>query len=114
MDGEFRYDQVATKLEEVFNKEVALDRDGPLKFVNDTFYENMKNGVSVSRLKIYISHLLGEVNIKEEYGYELAALKRASKNIGSIITTNYDRFLEQFFEFSPLIGNDILLSNPYG
>ncbi|MNJ29420.1 hypothetical protein D3C77_239870 [compost metagenome] len=114
VDGEFRYGRVATKLEEVFNKEIARDRDGPLKFVNDTFYENMKNGVSVSRLKIYISHLLGEVNIKEEYGSELAALKRASKNIGSIITTNYDRFLEQFFEFSPLIGNDILLSNPYG
>lgn len=114
VDGEFRYDQVATKLEEVFNKEIARDRDGPLKFVNDTFYENMKNGVSVSRLKIYISHLLGEVNVKEAYADELAALKRASKNIGSIITTNYDRFLEQYFEFSPLIGNDILLSNPYG
>lgn len=114
VDGEFRYDQVATRLEDVFNKEIALDRNGPLKFVNDTFYENMKNGVSVSRLKIYISHLLGEVNIKEEYADELAALKRASKNIGSIITTNYDRFLEEFFEFSPLIGNDILLSNPYG
>lgn len=114
VDGEFRYDRVATKLEEVFNKEVALDRDGQLKFVNDAFYENMKNGVSVSRLKIYISHLLGETSIKEEYSDELAALKRASKNIGSIITTNYDRFLEEFFEFSPLIGNDILLSNPYG
>ena len=114
VDGEFRYDRIATKLEEIFNKEIAHDRDGPLKFVNDTFYENMKGGVSISRLKIYISHLLGEVNIKEEYGSELAALKRASKNIGSIITTNYDRFLEQFFEFSPLIGNDILLSNPYG
>ncbi|HDT4817852.1 TPA: SIR2 family protein, partial [Klebsiella aerogenes] len=36
------------------------------------------------------------------------------KNIGSIITTNYDTLIEQFFEFEPLIGNSILLSNPYG
>ncbi|WP_405124410.1 SIR2 family protein [Pseudomonas alloputida] len=114
VDGEFRYDKVATKLEEVFNREVGQDRDGPLKFVNDIFYENMKSGVNVSRLKIYISHLLCDTTIKDGYADELAALKRASKNIGSIITTNYDRFLEGFFEFSPLIGNDILLSNPYG
>ncbi|HCY4751473.1 TPA: SIR2 family protein, partial [Staphylococcus aureus] len=45
---------------------------------------------------------------------ELAVLKKARKNIGSIITTNYDCFLEEIFEFNPLIGNDILLSNPYG
>lgn len=56
VDGEFRYDRVATKLEEVFNKEIARDRDGPLKFVNDTFYESMQNGVSISRLK-YTFHI---------------------------------------------------------
>lgn len=40
--------------------------------------------------------------------------KILEKNIGSIITTNYDGLIESIFEFSPLIGNDILLSNPYG
>ncbi|HFO2892784.1 TPA: SIR2 family protein, partial [Escherichia coli] len=34
--------------------------------------------------------------------------------IGSIITTNYDQLVENIFEFNPLIGNSILLSNPYG
>lgn len=112
--GEFKYDLIATKLEEKFNKEVASNRDGPLRFVNDIFYENMENGINISRMKIYLSHLLSEVNIKDEFKDELSSFKRASKNIGSIITTNYDTFLEDFFEFSPLIGNDILLSNPYG
>ncbi|WP_323862793.1 SIR2 family protein [Xenorhabdus szentirmaii] len=36
------------------------------------------------------------------------------KSISSIITTNYDTLIEQFFEFEPLIVNSILLSNPYG
>lgn len=114
VDGEFKYDRIATTLEDAFNREVAANRTGPLDFVNTIFYENMKSNINVSRLKIYIAHLLCEATIKEGFGDELAALKRASKNIGSIITTNYDRFLEEFFEFSPLIGNDILLSNPYG
>ena len=45
---------------------------------------------------------------------ELTELKKIRKNIGSIITTNYDRFIETTFDFNPLMGNDILLSNPYG
>jgi len=45
---------------------------------------------------------------------EIAEFKNVRKNIGSIITTNYDGLIESIFEFSPLIGNDILLSNPYG
>jgi len=114
VDGEFKYDRIASVLEKNFNAEVALNRTGPLGFVNDIFYENMQNNISISRLKIYIAHLLNDATIKEDFTEELAALKRASKNIGSIITTNYDNFLETFFEFSPLIGNDILLSNPYG
>lgn len=114
VDGEFKYDRIASMLEQSFNSEVAANRTGPLGFVNDIFYENMQNNISISRLKIYIAHLLSDTTVKEGFTEELAALKRASKNIGSIITTNYDNFLEGFFEFSPLIGNDILLSNPYG
>jgi len=45
---------------------------------------------------------------------EIAELKKIRKNIGSVITTNYDKFIEEIFEFNPLIGNNILLSNPYG
>lgn len=106
VDGAFKYDKTASKLEEIFNKEIAEDRHGPLSFVNDIFYENMEKGLNISRLKIYISHLLSDATEKEGFAEELAALKRASKNIGSIITTNYDEFLETFFGFSPLIGNE--------
>ena len=40
--------------------------------------------------------------------------KRLDTIIGSIVTTNYDKLIENLFEFNPLIGNQILLSNPYG
>ncbi|MCQ6257369.1 SIR2 family protein [Pseudomonas sp. Q11] len=113
-DGEFKYEKIASTLESTFNLEVASNRAGPLGFVNDIFYRNMQNNISISRMKIYIASLLSSVTIKAGYAEELGAFKRASKNIGSIITTNYDNFLEDFFDFSPLIGNDILLSNPYG
>uniref|UniRef100_UPI0013D5EB21 SIR2 family NAD-dependent protein deacylase n=1 Tax=Klebsiella pneumoniae TaxID=573 RepID=UPI0013D5EB21 len=45
---------------------------------------------------------------------ELAELKKIRKNVGSVITTNYDGLVEDVFSFEPLVGNDILLSNPYG
>ena len=45
---------------------------------------------------------------------ELSEFKKIRKNVGSIITTNYDQLIEEAFEFNKLIGNDILLSNPYG
>ena len=74
----------------------------------------MEKNITVSRFKIYISSLFSDISIKDEMQDELMVLKKAKKNIGSIITTNYDRFIETFFDFKPLIGNDILLSNPYG
>ncbi|HGE4486332.1 TPA: SIR2 family protein, partial [Escherichia coli] len=63
---------------------------------------------------IYITKILSTTLIKEEKNDEIAELIKMRKNIGSIITTNYDTLIEQFFEFEPLIGNSILLSNPYG
>lgn len=114
VEGNFQYDLIATKLENKFNEKLASNRNGSLAFINDIFYESMENGIYISRMKIYISELLKQIELKPEYQDELSLFKRASKNIGSIVTTNYDTFLEDFFEFSPLIGNDILLSNPYG
>lgn len=58
--------------------------------------------------------LLSEMNLRDDLQDELTALKRARKNIGSVITTNYDELIQNIFEFNPLLGNDILLSNPYG
>ncbi|CRI55811.1 SIR2 family protein [Pseudomonas sp. CCOS 191] len=114
VDGKFQFDLIASRLEEDFTKALELDRNGKFKAVNDSFYEYMEQGRFISRLKIYISKLLDCSAVNEEKREELADLKKAVKNIGSIITTNYDQLLEEVFEFSPLIGNDILLSNPYG
>lgn len=111
-DGNYRYDMIASDIEKEFDEELKKDRNGKFKFVNDIFYENMENDIVVSRFKIYISKLLENMEYRDTD--ELSELKKARKNISSIITTNYDRLIENTFGFAPLIGNDILLSNPYG
>ena len=70
--------------------------------------------ISVSRFKLYISKLLSNIDTKEEVSQELQEFKQACRNVSSIMTTNYDTFVENFLEFKPLVGNNILLSNPYG
>lgn len=112
--GKYNLPKVATILENKFNDIVEKDRDGKFKLINDIFYLKMKEGINVSRFKIYISDLLSEFNINKEKKEEFELFKKIRKNIGSIVTTNYDNFIEKVFEFTPLIGNDILLSNPYG
>jgi len=110
----YKFEKIASILEEEFNNELKDDKNGQFKEINDIFYSNMKNDINLSRFKIYISKLLSSIEFKEEMLEELAELKKIRKNIGSIITTNYDEFIEKIFEFNPLIGNNILLSNPYG
>ncbi|WP_420262542.1 SIR2 family protein, partial [Morganella morganii] len=114
INGEYRYDILATKLESEFNTILSKERDGKFKDINDIFYEKMKDGIKTSRFKIYISSLLKKLEIKPEMQNEIDSLIKTRKNIGSIITTNYDQLIEALFDFSPLIGNNILLSNPYG
>lgn len=113
-NGKYLFDEIASKLEHEFTAILENDRDGKFKTVNDNFYQNMENGLQVSRLKLYIAELLSKPGIKDDKSDELAELKKSVKNIGSIITTNYDQLIESIIDFSPLIGNDILLSNPYG
>lgn len=108
------YEKVATRLEQDFNKHLQDNRNGKLKYINDIFYENMKKNINISRFKLYIADLLKDTSLKDSMLEEIVELKKARKNIGSIITTNYDKMIEEMFSFNPLIGNDILLSNPYG
>lgn len=110
--GKLSLEKVAEKLETEFNELVSTDTN--FDEVNNIFYENMANGKRYSRFKIYICQLLADIAQKEEMLPELAELIKARKNIGSILTTNYDLYAEYLFKFSPLIGNNILLSNPYG
>lgn len=113
-NGKFKYNEIASKLEEDFNERLKLDRDGQFKKINDLFYENMSRNVNLSRFKIYIAEIFSKLEYRPEKSSELAELKKIRKNISSIITTNYDGLIEETFEFNKLIGNDILLSNPYG
>lgn len=114
VDGRFNFLKMASLIEQEFNETLRIDRYGKFKHINDIFYEFMEKGINYSRFKIYISKLLSQIDIKDEMKDEISELKKIRKNIASIITTNYDRFVEETFEFEPLIGNDILLSNPYG
>lgn len=113
-DGHYQFDKIAKLLEDEFNSSLLADRNGAFKSVNDKFYEYMESDISVSRLKIHISMLLSSLDIRDDLKQEIAEFKKIRKNVGSIITTNYDCLIENIFEFQPLIGNDILLSNPYG
>ncbi|WP_419803548.1 SIR2 family protein [Mucilaginibacter sp.] len=113
-DGKYQFDKIATLLEEEFNKDLTADRYGRFKNVNDMFYENMAKSIKLSRFKIYIAKIFSTTELRRSKTEELAELKKIRKNIGSIITTNYDNLIEETFEFNKLIGNDILLSNPYG
>lgn len=113
-NGNYDYAKIANYIEHDFNNQLQIDRNGKFEQINDIFYEKMRNGINLSRFKIYISTILSSLETIQEKQDEINELKKTRKNIGSIITTNYDMFIEQTFEFSPLIGNDILLSNPYG
>lgn len=112
--GNFDFTRIASKLENDFNDALKKDRNGKFKWINDVFYENMSNNITLSRFKIYITELLKSLEYFEDKKDELTELKKARKNIGSVITTNYDKLVEEVFDFNPLVGNDILLSNPYG
>jgi hypothetical protein len=112
--GEYKYDMIASSLEAKFNSHLLSDRNGCFKEINDEFYRRMEQGDNISRFKIYISKILSDITHKDNINIELQELKKTRKNIGSIVTTNYDCFIESIFEFNPLLGNNILLSNPYG
>lgn len=108
------YSKLATLIEAEFNLVAENNRNGQFKSINDEFYQHMRNGKKYSRFKLYISELFSSLTLKKDVDEEIEMLRLASKNISSVITTNYDCFIEKAFEFTPLIGNDILLSNPYG
>lgn len=110
----YAFDQISAQLELDFNQHLKVNRHGKFKHINDLFYSNMEKGVNISRFKFYLAELLKDIRIKESALPEITELKKARKNISSVITTNYDTMIEQLFAFNPLVGNSILLSNPYG
>ena len=113
-DSSYNYEKIATTIENLFNETLKSNRSGKFKDINDEFYEKMDSGINLSRFKIYIAKTFNKLSYIPLKADELIELKKTRKNIGSIITTNYDGLIEDIFQFDPLIGNDILLSNPYG
>lgn len=83
------------------------------KNINDEFFEAVRLNQKASRLKIWVKILLSPLKVRAEKEDEITLFQEACKNVASIVTTNYDTFIEEKLMFSPLIGNDILLSNPY-
>lgn len=106
------YSKIATDIERDFDSYIQDKKR--FNSINKFFYEKIKQGISVSRFKLYIANILKDLDFKTEMNDEISELKKAGKNISSIITTNYDCMIEEIFGFNPLIGNNILLSNPYG
>lgn len=116
-DGKFQYCRIASVLEEDFNEMLKRpeNREGRFKEINDVYYKVMReHEKDISRFKIYLSQLLQDTSIKENAVDELRYFQSIKKHVGSIITTNYDTFIEDNLMFNPLIGNEIIQSNPYG
>ncbi len=114
INGTCNYAKLSLDLEKDFEQYCEQNRNGQFKEVNDDYYKNIRNNVKISRLKLYVSKIFSELRLRQEKVLEVEELKKAKKNISSIITTNYDCLVEDILGFIPLVGNDILLSNPYG
>lgn len=110
----FDFPKIGGEIEKDFNTFLQNDRNGEYKYINDQYYELLNNGKRISRFKLYISAILKDLDFKTNKKDEIELLKQLKNNISSVITTNYDTLLENIIGFKPLIGNDILLSNPYG
>lgn len=107
------YSAVAGDLEIIFEEALKNDRNGRFKDINDEYFEIAQTDFSISRFKLFISKLVNITNTLF-VNDEIELLSNASKNIASVITTNYDHFIEGTLGFRTVIGNDLLLSNPYG
>lgn len=111
---EYKFENIASHIEKDFNEFVLSNKSDKFKFINDLFYENMRNNINISRFKLYISQLLNDISYKEDKYNEIVEFKKVRKNISSVITTNYDIMMKDLFSFNSLVGNNILISNPYG
>jgi len=70
-DGKYDYTKIASLLESEFNETLLKNRNGKFKDVNDKFYSEMDKGNNLSRLKIYLSQLLNELDYKENIEDEI-------------------------------------------
>ena len=113
------YPSLATALEEEIDTRLrgASPKDESIPqiwgVVNEAFYETAGSYRKSSRLKIWVKELLSVLELDPLREYEIPSFKKACEKVASIVTTNFDTFVEDHLGFTPLLGNDILLSNPY-
>lgn len=105
---------IEQELDEVAEYMPGTQKPEYINEINEIYYSSMQKGIHASRLKICISNMLRDIQYRDSMKDELDQIKKTRKNIACIITTNYDNLIEDVFRFNPLIGNNILLSNPYG
>ncbi|HFF5071627.1 TPA: SIR2 family protein, partial [Acinetobacter baumannii] len=106
--GNYDFMQLASFLQEEFNRQVSDDRNGKFKDINDEYYRKSSEGITSDKFKIYIASLLKNLDKRNGKSEELEVFNLLSKNISSIITTNYDKLIEDVTDFEPLVGNNIL------
>ena len=117
--GTCDYPSLATALEEEIDIRLkdSSSKDDSIPqiwgVVNKVFYETAEDNRKTSRLKIWVKELLSALELNQLRKNEIPFFKEACKKVASIVTTNYDTFIEDHLGFTPLLGNDILLSNPY-
>ena len=117
--GTCDYPSLATALEEEIDirlKDSSSKEDSIPQIwgvVNKIFYETAENNRKTSRLKIWVKELLSALELNQFRKNEVPSFKKACEKVASIVTTNYDTFIEDHLGFTPLLGNNILLSNPY-
>ncbi|MFA8439959.1 hypothetical protein [Pueribacillus sp. YX66] len=87
---------------------------------NLAYYNGEITGLNVnegqSPVKVFISQLLSNYIIKEEKQSEIALLKKLKEKMLTVITTNYDNFLEKFVftNYETIVGQQIFWGNDKG
>lgn len=87
---------------------------------NLAYYNGEITGLNVnegqSPVKVFISQLLSNYIIKEEKQSEIALLKKLKEKMLTVITTNYDNFLEKFVftNHETIVGQQIFWGNDKG
>lgn len=109
------YMETASKIEVEFEAYCKANRYGDMKDLCDRYYSSQQadHQKHLSFMKVFMAGLFSKLELREDVEEELDSFRSMAEKITSIITTNYDTLIEDTLGFAPLIGNKIILSNPY-